>query len=312
MKLTVAVTTFRRPAMLQQCLDSIVRQLVSGVELLVIDNDAAGSAALVCASPEFARVRYVIEKEPGISNARNRAVAESTGEYLAFIDDDEIALNGWVTALLRHADLGVAASFGKVIPKLESEPRRGLRPLVEILYTRDLHRSQDADISSEWMHVGTGNSLFRKDICFLDAAPFSLDFNATGGEDVWLARSLAERGVALTWNAAAMVEEQVPSSRLTMDHLCERRFRQGQQRIVLVRGDGHYSGWARASAWMALGLAQALAESSRLVLLLMIRKPEWRSAVPQIWGGLGKVVWWTMWQTRPYAGASGRVSTSPT
>ena len=44
-------------------------------------------------------VRYVREPRPGLDWARNRAIAEATGEILAFTDDDVVVDAGWVRAL---------------------------------------------------------------------------------------------------------------------------------------------------------------------------------------------------------------------
>jgi GT2 family glycosyltransferase len=47
------------------------------------------------------RVRRVLEPRPGLSRARNRGVAESTGEIIAFTDDDVIVDPLWIRALVR-------------------------------------------------------------------------------------------------------------------------------------------------------------------------------------------------------------------
>jgi len=45
-------------------------------------------------------VRYVHEPSTGVVHARNRGVREAGGEYLIFLDDDEVPAAGWLNAFL--------------------------------------------------------------------------------------------------------------------------------------------------------------------------------------------------------------------
>ena len=304
MLLTIAIPTFRRPDMLGECIDSLLPQLTEGVEILVVDNDPDASARAQVGGYARPQLRYAHEAKPGVVQARNRAVRDSAGRYLAFIDDDEIARPGWVDALLRHVRMDVPASFGVVTPRYLGEVAPGLEVLVDDLYTRDLKRPQDADISDRWIHVGTGNSLFDKRACFVGPDPFSAHLNGTGGEDVWLVKSLVERGIAIRWNPAAVVDEQIPAERSTLAYVSSRRYRQGQQRIIMMRGAGGAVGWAKAALWMGVGGAQFGLHSSRAIALKLLGRPGWRTQIARASGGLGKVLWWRLWQQTPYAGGS--------
>jgi succinoglycan biosynthesis protein ExoM len=302
MRLTIAIPTYRRPAMLGQCIDSLLPQIEDGVEILVVDNDPAGSAKDQVESYGHAALRFAHEARPGVVQARNRAVADSRGAYLAFIDDDEIARSGWIAALLRHAEMGLAASFGMVVPKYLGSVAPGLQTLLDDLYTRDLKRPADADISGNWIHVGTGNSLFQKQICFTTPDPFAAKLNGTGGEDVWLVKSLVERGIRIHWNPAAVVEEQIPPDRSTLAYVRERKFRHGQQRIIMMRGSGGPKGWAKAGIWMGVGAVQYGLHGGQALALKLTGRPGWRGQSVRASGGLGKLLWWKLWENTPYAG----------
>lgn len=305
--LTIAAPTFRRPEMLRGCIESLLPQLPPDgrAELLVADNDPEGSACALVEGFGHPALRYVQELRPGVAHNRNRAVAEARGRYIGFIDDDEIARPGWVGALLRHVDMGVAASFGIVRPRYLGPREPGLEALLDDLYTRDLGREQDADITDSWIRVGTGNSLFDRQRCFDTPEPFSVRLNATGGEDVWLVRSLVSRGVRLRWNPAAAVEELIPPDRATKAYAQSRRLRQGQQRIVLMLGEGGGRGWAKAALWMGVGAAQLGLHGARAVALRASGKPSWRAEAVRASGGLGKLLWWRLWDSAAYGGGSG-------
>ena len=185
-RLTIAIPTFRRPEDLKRAVSGVLEQagelvagptaeaantetgtaagsdagmagapdaeggageVVSDVEVLVIDNDARGSgrqAALAAAAvagvavrssseerveSEDVSVRYVVEERPGVAAVRNRALDETTErDLLIFIDDDEDPEPGWLAALVgMWATTGCQAVAGPVIPVYEVEPEEWVR-----------------------------------------------------------------------------------------------------------------------------------------------------------------------------------------
>ena len=79
-------------------------------EILVVDNGSSdGTAALIRARP----VRYLHEPTRGVSHARNRGIAESRGEILAFVDADCLVEPKWLSELvLPFEDREVGAVAG--------------------------------------------------------------------------------------------------------------------------------------------------------------------------------------------------------
>ena len=120
-ELTVAVCTRERPDSLRSCLERIRVGVANRYEVLVVDN-APVSDKTERVVEEFAqdgmRIRRVVERVPGLSRARNRALSEATTEFLAFTDDDTLPDIGWPTALLRGFSAGtnVALVTGIVPP----------------------------------------------------------------------------------------------------------------------------------------------------------------------------------------------------
>jgi glycosyltransferase involved in cell wall biosynthesis len=118
---TVAVCTRDRPDELRECLASLLRMPDDGQELLVIDNCSISDEPrrIVAGHP---RVRYIREERPGLNTARNRALREAHGEFVAFIDDDARADPFWLRNLLANFDSPlVAAVTGLTMPlKLET------------------------------------------------------------------------------------------------------------------------------------------------------------------------------------------------
>jgi GT2 family glycosyltransferase len=118
--ITVVVCTRERPEQLSGCLDSLLAQAYPRLRVLVVDNaPVTGATARVArAAAERGPVDYLVEPVPGLSRARNRAVAAAPGEILAWIDDDERADPYWLAevarALADHPDASVVS--GVIVP----------------------------------------------------------------------------------------------------------------------------------------------------------------------------------------------------
>jgi GT2 family glycosyltransferase len=121
--LTVAICTRARSELLADCLRSVLALRPADpadprhFDVLVVDNDPPDDATerLVAALPE---VRYAREPRPGLDFARNRALAEATGTWTAFLDDDVTVDAGWLhgleEAVAEHPD--AASVTGLVLP----------------------------------------------------------------------------------------------------------------------------------------------------------------------------------------------------
>ncbi|HWE10034.1 MAG TPA: glycosyltransferase [Solirubrobacteraceae bacterium] len=117
---SVVVATRERPAALQRCLESLLELDYPRYEIVVVDNAPRTSATreLVKRDRFRHRVRYVCEPRPGLAAAHNRGVAEASGTFIAFTDDDVTVDRLWLLELARGFGLadGVACVTGLITP----------------------------------------------------------------------------------------------------------------------------------------------------------------------------------------------------
>jgi GT2 family glycosyltransferase len=128
--LTVVVCTRDRPAALERALASVLAQEYRRFRILVVDNaprDDQVEKLVKTLAGQAIPVDRIVVPEPGLSRARNAALAATHGETLAWIDDDEVAdrywLDGIARALLDHPSAD--AVVGPVAPaELETPAQR--------------------------------------------------------------------------------------------------------------------------------------------------------------------------------------------
>jgi GT2 family glycosyltransferase len=125
--LDIAICTHNRAGTLARCLESLrsigAAGLAPRVRIVVIDN-APSDDKTARAVASFPGVGYILERKPGLDFARNRAVRESTAEWIAFLDDDVAVDRGWLHGLSEtlEANPDAGAVTGPVLP-LELDTR---------------------------------------------------------------------------------------------------------------------------------------------------------------------------------------------
>lgn len=126
-EISLVICTYNRCRYLPDAFASILAQSLpaTAFELLVVDNNSTDDTAaitqqFIAANPSL-NARYCFEAKKGLSNARNRGIAEANAPVVAYVDDDAILSPGHLQALLnffkQHPT--AAGAGGKVIPKYE-------------------------------------------------------------------------------------------------------------------------------------------------------------------------------------------------
>ena len=292
--ISIIVPTFRREAMLPplfRAVEAEVGAQAVPVELVLVDNSPEASARAV-AEQTTAFLRYVHEPRTGVAQARNRGVAEAKGSHIIFLDDDELPVPGWLAAFTAAAARGDLAVFGAVEPDYPEPPAPPLRRALDRVFSRRLPAASGQDVSHLRAYLGSGNSLFRRDVLVLEDPPFDPAFDS-GGEDVALFRKLVDRhGIALIWCPEAQVREIVPQGRATLAFLQRRRFSDGQLRCLVESQRRSLRGRLRVGLWMGIGAAQVVLHGLASLALRPFSAERsirhWLAAV----GGAGKVMWW--------------------
>ena len=243
MEASICVATFRRPEGLARLLRSLEAQAgdVPSFEVIVVDNDVAGSAAAICEDfRSRLALRYIGEPLRGIARCRNRAVAASESRFLAFIDDDEEASPQWLASLHREATMRDAdAAFGPVQYRFAIDPPASIRQCA--IYQYPIIATGEA---VPWYWTRTSNAYVRRASLPDTQAPFDISLGLVGGEDVDLFFRMTQTGARFVATAEARVTEYRDASRTSLGWVARRCFRNG--------GTLGRINWAHDGRWVRL------------------------------------------------------------
>ncbi len=223
---SICIATYRRPEGLSRLLDSLDRLKIPvgiQVEVIVVDNDREESAASVVQSRSgsLGPICYCVEPRQNIALARNRALSEASGEWVLFIDDDEVADENWISEYLKLVEREPCdGAFGPVLIRLDEVVTPWLD--VETFYTRRRHST------GELLGVGdlyTSNALVRRRL--FDERSFDPAYGLTGGSDSELFGRMLRSGARFLSCDEALVVECVPPERHRLGWLAQRACRGG-------------------------------------------------------------------------------------
>ncbi|MFT3905568.1 MAG: glycosyltransferase family 2 protein [Steroidobacteraceae bacterium] len=300
--LSVCIATYRRTDRLRALLADLACQRLLPDEVVIADNDATGSAkpvvdTFVAAGCPF-RIVYEIQPERSIPVTRNLTVKLASGDWLAFVDDDERAPPEWLETLMAaartHAADGVLAPVEPQVP--ESAPawlRKGR------FY--------------EWPHLGTGeivpDSMLRFGNVLLAGAPlralsgpFDPAFGLSTGEDRDLLARLMGRGAKVIWCDEAQVFEPVEAGRLSLRWLLQRAYSGGQYfgRLVMAERPG-----ARGRLRLLLQFCRWIVQLIVALVLALVCLPLGRHRAVtwliRAWANVGKLTALLGWRYGEYA-----------
>jgi glycosyltransferase involved in cell wall biosynthesis len=220
MQISVVITTYNRPNALQQVLKALFKQNQLASEIIIADDGSSQSTAKVIANLQKqspCQLKHIWQPDKGFraAAARNKAVSESTGQYIIFLDGDCIPLPHFIE---RHQQFSVHGYFvagnrvllsQKFTQEVEfnHEPvwqwtfqqwvrarllRKVNRLLPFIYYARGgAWREQRFN---KWEGVKTCNlGLWKKD--FLSVNGFDEQYQGWGHEDADLAVRLIKNGI---------------------------------------------------------------------------------------------------------------------
>jgi GT2 family glycosyltransferase len=236
-EITVIVPTLNRAHWLEECLASVLSQETReefDFEVLVIDNGSTDDTAELLGklAAENTRLRWLQELVRSESRARNAGIRESRGNWLAFLDDDELAEPDWLWNLLIAARTQQVKIVGGAV-HLPQTAQQQLHPWTrEILAVTCQNRSGPY---SPRTLPATGNVLVHWSV-IEQIGGFDQAF--TLGSDTEFFHRATCAGLDRWFCYEAGVYHRTPEDRLATSHLLPRASWQGEKYVEVMHRDG--------------------------------------------------------------------------
>lgn len=168
--ISVIVPVYNVETYLEECLDSIQNQTYTNLEVLLVNDGSTDGSQAICERycQTDKRFRLMNQTNQGQSVARNTGVAASKGEYIAFVDSDDIILANYLETLMQHMGEDVDIVESKfTVNKNEFLAKNSKE--IEILFEGNSEKAVKA-VPNHLLSVNPVTKLYRRAI--VEAVPY--------------------------------------------------------------------------------------------------------------------------------------------
>jgi succinoglycan biosynthesis protein ExoM len=301
-KISVCIPTYRRADRLGRLLTDLGQQQLLPDQVVVIDNDAGGSAQAtvnqIRATGVPFQLDYGIQPQRNIALTRNRTVELARGDWLAFVDDDERAPPEWLQGLVQAAEKHQADGvLAPVVPQVPADAPAWIRRGRFYDFAR---MPSGTDVPLHRMRFG--NVLLRAAPVRAQAGPFDPNYGLKTGEDADLLIRMVSAGSRIIWSDDAVVYEPVERVRLSLHWLLKRALSGGQEfaRKTLRGAYGRVGFLARARLFVQ-ALLQAIVAAGLALLCWPLGRHVAASWLIKVSANIGKLSAFWGWHYHEYA-----------
>jgi glycosyltransferase involved in cell wall biosynthesis len=241
MFVTVAICTWNRSSLLDQTLSRLSDvEIPSGVtwEVLVVNNNSTDDTDDVIRRHQDAGklpIKGLFEPKQGVSHSRNRLLEAAGGDLILWVDDDVLVGRNWVAEYVRAAKKFPEAAYfgGPIRPWYEVTPPKWLGDQIQSvgwIWALLDHKAVEGPLRNGQPFY-CANMAFRTEIerrYTFDTALGYVGATLGGGEEVAVLKAMQRDGHYGVWLPENSVEHFVPASRMTLKHIRNRAYQDGQ------------------------------------------------------------------------------------
>ena len=117
---SIIIPVYNIEKYIRECINSIINQTYKDLEIIIVDDGSTDNSGSIC--DEYAsrdkRIKVIHQMNAGAANAKNTALDQATGEYVAFVDSDDFVSEDWIYTMYQsmkqyNADI-VECEFDRV------------------------------------------------------------------------------------------------------------------------------------------------------------------------------------------------------
>lgn len=230
-KVCVVICTYKRPE-ISKTLESLARQNIPQnmeFDIVIADNDETSTAKQYIGSVADKlglNVNYIHAPARNISIARNACLDNISADWVAYIDDDEVADENWLIELYNKAiETNADVVLGKVTAIYSDNTADWLKK-------GDFHSRKPVFVNGCIETGYTGNTLCKMLSPSIYGRRFDISLGRSGGEDTHYFSNAYKDGAVFQYADKAIVTEPVPEDRASLKWLIKRKIRIGQTFIT--------------------------------------------------------------------------------
>lgn len=104
-KISIIIPVYNIGEYLERCLESVINQTYNNLEIILVDDGSSDNSGIICDAyvEKDNRITVIHKENGGVSSARNVGLDIASGDYIGFVDGDDVVENDMYEKLLRNA-----------------------------------------------------------------------------------------------------------------------------------------------------------------------------------------------------------------
>lgn len=229
-RFSVIFCTYNREKYIFKAMESVALQSYphEKYEIVLVNNNSTDKTEELCNAfqEKYPNIsfNYCIERQQGLSYARNRGIKESRGELLVYVDDDATVFPDYLQSYddFFQQHLKELAAGGPIIPHYEVSPPKWISHYTEVLLTGYLNNGNEVVPFKFGKYPGGGNACYRAEV-FREFGFFNVELGRKGkgligAEEKDFFARLLSKGKKIWYVPGAGIYHYIPEQKLTEDH----------------------------------------------------------------------------------------------
>lgn len=176
---SVIIPVYNGAEFVEKCIRSVMEQSYRDLEIIVIDDGSTDNSYEICQklAKEDDRIRLVHQENAGVSAARNKGLDLAQGEYVTFVDADDLLLHNALNAMVKAFDLSVDFVIGSYEEYRLGRTTRIVKEKKDFMLDSDRNCFPEVDthIVSPWAKLYKRQVIHENNICFDESIPYGED-----------------------------------------------------------------------------------------------------------------------------------------
>ena len=263
MKLSIIICTYNRDKYIYNVLKSIAGNDFSPkkFEIILVNNNSTDNTEVECKrfQSDFPQTEfhYFIEKNQGLSYARNKGIKEATGDILIYVDDDATVNKEYLQTYYSFFEQqpSAMAAGGPVIPVYETQEPKWISHFTLRLITGYLYKGNNRSEFKGNEYPGGGNAAYRKSV-FEKIGFFNVDLgrkgdSLMGAEEKDIFDKMRSSGTKYYYLPGAILYHIIPETKLTTAYFDRLTYSIGKSEQMRTRA---ISNWKYAKRIISEGI----------------------------------------------------------
>lgn len=164
-KYSVIIPVYNGEKTISRCLDSLLKQEMTGYEIIVVNDGSTDKTSEICQSYEkkYKQIKYLEKENGGVSTARNLGLEYACGNYILFVDSDDFVTEDYFVTIVKYTQNACDfLMFSKLVYDGETYKKQLLRPHT-LLAQKETFELLVTALKNQLLNSPT-NKIYRRDI----------------------------------------------------------------------------------------------------------------------------------------------------